>query len=363
MLNEETNKTRVSENGESMSAGALRKTAIAVVAAALSASLAMLAPTGAFLQSENSGMAYADELSDTRAQMDDVEAQIKELQGQISSASEDYNAANIAHDDALAAVEAKSAQIDETQSNIDGLQERIGTRSVQLYKEDPLSTVSAMLGAKDLGEFLDTLNILVKLNADDAAVRDQLADEQEALEREKTELEASEAAAASALEQAKTLSDSLDAQQDELQGQLDDLSEKEREILAERGVIAGSSSVNVPTNTYGSAVLAAAYKYYGLPYQYGGSGPGAYDCSGFVQRVLADVGIHVSHQSESIKNEGYQIPVSQAQPGDVLWRSGHVGICIKVEGGTVTYCDSQNYGTVISTRSSSTGAWGCAVRF
>ena len=340
---------------------------IVALAFALAAPLASIfgASTGSnnMLSSIASDIAYADELDDTRAAIDDVEAQIQELQEQIAHASEEYNSANIAYETALADLEAKTAEIEATQASIDELSERIGTRSIQLYKNDLLSIAAVMLGAQDMGDFIDVLNMLVKLNDDDAAVREKLSNEKEALAREQSELAEIETAAAQALEQARVLSEGLEAQQDELQSQLDDLSDQEREILAERGIVAGTSSVDVPTNTYGSAVLEAAYKYYGLPYQYGGSGPSAYDCSGFVQRVLADVGIYVSHQSEAIKNEGYQIPVSEAQPGDVLWYSGHVGICISVDGNTVTYCDSQNYGTVIQTRTSSISSWSCAVRF
>lgn len=294
--------------------------------------------------------AYADELSDTRAEIADVKAEIEKLQEQIAEYSEEYNEAQISYDEVVAEIESLQASIDE-------LQDRIGTRSVQLYKDGGVSSyISAIFGAETFKDMLDSVIILTKLNTDDMTDRNELAEQQETLENKKSELEAT-------LAEIQEITDEVEAQQDELQDKLNNLADEELDLLVAAGVVGSTSSVSVPSSTYGSAVLAAAYTYYGKGYSYGGSGPNYYDCSGFVQAVYADVGISLPHSSSAIKNSGTLLSVSDAQPGDVLWRSGHVGICISVNGSTVTYCDSQNYGTVIQTRTSSVSSWSYAVRF
>ena len=294
--------------------------------------------------------AYADELSDTRAEIADVKEEIETLQEQIAEYSEEYNTAQLTYDETV-------AEIEEIQSTIDDLQDKIGTRSIQIYKDGGISSyIAAIFGASTLNEVLEGITLLTKLNEEDAANRNELATQQEALETKKTELEET-------IAEIQAITDEVEAQQDELQDKLDNLEEEELELLAAAGTVSTGSSVSAPSNTYGSAILAAAYTYYGKGYSYGGSGPNYFDCSGFVQAVYADVGISLPHQSEAIKNSGTQISVSSAEPGDVLWRRGHVAICISVNGNTVTYCDSQNYGTVIQTRTSSVSAWSCAVRF
>lgn len=51
-------------------------------------------------------------------------------------------------------------------------------------------------------------------------------------------------------------------------------------------------------NVLGPKIKAAAEKYIGKPYDMGASGPDKYDCSGFVQAVLKDVGIDISRTAD-----------------------------------------------------------------
>ena len=71
----------------------------------------------------------------------------------------------------------------------------------------------------------------------------------------------------------------------------------------------------------------------GCPYVWGAAGPNEFDCSGLVTWAYAQVGISVPHQTESMYYAAAaRLPVSEAQPGDVLWISygdgynGHAGI-------------------------------------
>ena len=79
----------------------------------------------------------------------------------------------------------------------------------------------------------------------------------------------------------------------------------------------------------GSAIVAAAYSQLGVPYVWGGSTPGkGLDCSGLTQYCYRQAGIRISHYTEDQKSELRQIPISQARPGDILYRHGHVAIYI-----------------------------------
>lgn len=90
-----------------------------------------------------------------------------------------------------------------------------------------------------------------------------------------------------------------------------------------------SKPTNIPsTNKYGSIVVSAAYSKLGCPYVWGAEGPNTFDCSGLVMWCYRQAGVYLDHYSGSQANSGAVIPLSQAQPGDILWRSGHVGIYI-----------------------------------
>lgn len=77
------------------------------------------------------------------------------------------------------------------------------------------------------------------------------------------------------------------------------------------------------------AVIAAAYSQLGVPYVWGGSTPGVgLDCSGLTQYCYRQAGIAIPRNSEDQAAFGRKVPVSQASPGDILWRPGHVAIYI-----------------------------------
>lgn len=64
----------------------------------------------------------------------------------------------------------------------------------------------------------------------------------------------------------------------------------------------------------------------GAPYVWGGEGPG-YDCSGLVTMAYRSQGIYLTHWSQAQYSEGYRVPVSQAQPGDLIfwnWDGGNI---------------------------------------
>ena len=65
--------------------------------------------------------------------------------------------------------------------------------------------------------------------------------------------------------------------------------------------------------------LTAAVSTVGLPYVWGAAGPRAFDCSGLVQWSLAQAGVVMPRVAVDQAQAGPQIPVSQLQPGDLLF--------------------------------------------
>ena len=83
----------------------------------------------------------------------------------------------------------------------------------------------------------------------------------------------------------------------------------------------------------GSNVVSFAESLVGVPYVYGGTTPSGFDCSGFVQYVYSHFGVNLPRTTTQQESCGTQIPVSQAQPGDLyFWgpkgATYHVAICV-----------------------------------
>lgn len=80
----------------------------------------------------------------------------------------------------------------------------------------------------------------------------------------------------------------------------------------------------------GNAVVDYAYKFLGLPYKWGATGPNSFDCSGFTQYVYKNAaGINISRTTGTQINAGRPVSRSEMQPGDLIFtHAGHVGIYV-----------------------------------
>ena len=80
----------------------------------------------------------------------------------------------------------------------------------------------------------------------------------------------------------------------------------------------------------GNAVASYALQFVGNPYVYGGTSlTNGADCSGFVMAVYSHFGVGLPHSSGAQRGCGYSVGgLANAQPGDIVCYSGHVGIYI-----------------------------------
>ena len=80
----------------------------------------------------------------------------------------------------------------------------------------------------------------------------------------------------------------------------------------------------------GASVANFALQFVGNPYVYGGTSlTNGADCSGFVMSVYRNFGVSLPHSSGGDRSVGYDVGgLANAQAGDIVCYSGHVGIYI-----------------------------------
>ncbi len=116
------------------------------------------------------------------------------------------------------------------------------------------------------------------------------------------------------------------------------------------GAVGGfkDSSSSSSSTVVGTSVVNCALEQLGKPYIWGATGPSSFDCSGLVMFCYNEAGVETPRQSTDMHNtfsnssdweasvisSGYK-----AHPGDVLWKSGHVGLVYEVDsnGSIITY--------------------------
>lgn len=318
-----------------------------------------------------------------------------ELQSSISSSKEDISQTQSTLDGVVAEIANLNNQIQQKQDEINYLQTSIKNLedSINRKEEEIRSRMYAMqsynnsnsyveyiFGASSFSDFFARVDSVNEITSYDEELIDEIADEKKQVEQQKQTVETAKANIESQKQQQEVLQtqyqDLLTKQQNELAA----AQEKQEEISSTQSSLdsflssiiisnpsggsnsSGGSSVtppqNVPTtNKYGATVVAAAYSKLGCPYVWGASGPDTFDCSGLVMWCYAQAGVYLDHYSGSQKESGAVIPVSQAQPGDILWKSGHVGIYI----GNGQYIHAPQTGDVVKI-ASNVGRFTCAVR-
>jgi len=146
------------------------------------------------------------------------------------------------------------------------------------------------------------------------------------------------AAAAQAASQARATAQAR-AASDAAQRQVASTAEAERlhQLAANQPVNPAPAPVpgaRVPSSGGVSAVISFARAQIGKPYQWGAAGPGTFDCSGLTLMAWAQAGVNLSHYTGFQWTETRRVPLSQLQPGDLVFygvtgpHSHHVGLYV-----------------------------------
>lgn len=156
------------------------------------------------------------------------------------------------------------------------------------------------------------------------------AEEEARLAKEAAERKAAQEAAAKAAREAKKKSSSSQSSS----------SSSDSEIIP--AMTSGSGS------QLGKNVADFACQFVGNPYVYGGTSlTNGADCSGFVMSVYKNFGVNLPHSSAADRSVGSSVGgLDNAQPGDIVCYSGHVGIY--VGDGKIVHASTSKTGIIIS---------------
>ncbi len=339
--------------------------------------------------------ASADAIADKRAEAERIARQLEQQGRQVSMLAEDYDAARVqvaSVDEQLAAATSKVQATDAEAGDVRG---RLKEQAVAAYMKGGSMPALAMLAdtksADDVAirsQYVHTVTSGAFDTLDELrAVRLRLDEQQAALSTARADAKAAADLAAAKRKQAAAAQAAQEKTLASVEGELASLvqaeadrraAEEAKKVQAQLAAKAAakaaadaeakakaeavaressrSSSQRSPTTTTtlpkptatagdepstssgggspaagASAAIAEARRQLGKPYQWGGSGPDSFDCSGLTSWAWRAGGKSLSHSSRAQYSETSRVSIADLQPGDLVFYGSpihHVGLYI-----------------------------------
>lgn len=340
------------------------------------------------------------QISDYESEQEAIEEEIDDLDAEMVALLTDINLIQ-------EAIEDKEADIAQTQLDYDAAlavqeeqYESMKIRIKFMYERGEASYLEMFFGASSMGDMMNKANYVEELYDYDrnlleeykltvqkvADLQDTLEEEKSELETSKTELEEEQAYVKEVLAQkkqeyenynavlakAKQEAAAYTAKIKQETAQIKKLEEEERkrkeeeerkrreaeEALraAQENTENGSDSQtnqqeipkpSVPGSGKGQQIANFACQYIGYPYKAGGTSlTNGADCSGFVWAVYQAFGYSLPRSSYAQSTVGKAVSYSEAQPGDIIYYGGHVGIYIG--NGQIVHASTERTGIKIT---------------
>ncbi len=324
-------------------------------------------------------------LADAQARYQSALAQIDYLNGQVFEAEARYTEITDQLNATIAQIEELQASIEQKQTELEEAQNVLAERVSASYRAGTSSMIDILLGATDFNDFISRVYYANKVSDSDAQaiqnvkdIKASLEADQAALQEQRAQQEQLQAEQAAQIEvlnsqvaEAESYAASLDGEVRALIAQRDAeiaaaaeaariAAEQEAQRQAEEALAAGSSpdgwtGGSSDTGTSGgdsggssggssgggspsgggggyqpASVVSAAYNYIGTPYS-------VLDCSGLTSAAYGDCGYSIYHQSgvqyNTVVSKGNLVGAGGLVPGNLVFyaRGGsiyHVGIYI-----------------------------------
>jgi cell wall-associated NlpC family hydrolase len=278
--------------------------------------------------------------ADTSPSLKTLVAKADKLGHQIETLSNQYDGLKIQLNEAKTEAKIANAAAARDATQLAAGQTAVGQIAAQGYMTGGVDPALQLLQNSNPQAFINRASIMLQLQRENGDKVSVLSAAEHAALRAKLTARQEEAKATTLAGQMKIKVDAIQAKENVLNGAA---YKKATEIFDQTG---NYPNVPIPQgNSVGIQALRWALAERGHAYEWGGSGPSVFDCSGLVMWSYEHVGISLAHLTFDQWNEGVHVSRSDLQPGDLIFLYGldHVGIWV----GNGLMVDAPHTGTVV----------------
>lgn len=277
--------------------------------------------------------------ADPGAGAEATRARVDRLYEEAERATEGYNRADEKADALRRKVGQAQDSLARGQERINRMRGALGALAGAQYRSGGLDPTLDLLLSSDPDSYLDRASVLDRVTARQTAALTELRQERHRLDQERAEGRAALAELERSRAEVARHKRSVERKLAEARRILASLTAAERadyERASRSGGRAGGPGEELPppadlgpADSRAAAAVLAARSAVGKPYVWGATGPTAFDCSGLMVWSYRQAGISLPRTSAAQRHAGRQVPLSQAQPGDLVTYRGdasHVAI-------------------------------------
>ncbi|WP_282691839.1 NlpC/P60 family protein [Streptomyces sp. CC208A] len=281
--------------------------------------------------------------ADPGAGTEATRAKVDRLYEEAERAAEGYNKAGEKRDALRRTVRQAQDSLARGQERVNRMRGALGALAGAQYRSGGLDPALVLLLSSDPDSYLDRASALDRVTARQSAALTELQRERRRLDQERAEARTALAELERSRAEVARHKRSVERKLAEARRVLASLTAAERADY-ERASRSGGRSGGPgapdeelppppaglgPADSRSAAAVLAARSAVGKPYVWGATGPTGFDCSGLMVWSYRQAGISLPRTSAAQRHAGRQVPLSQAQPGDLVTYRGdasHVAI-------------------------------------
>ncbi|MBN2028578.1 MAG: C40 family peptidase [Actinobacteria bacterium] len=286
------------------------------------------------------GLTFADPVQDKKDELESIKSEVQRIDAQLESVTEQYNLTNLRAEQTRAYIAQKEQELAALNAELEQRKDILGQRMRELYKAGNADFLEVITECKTVDDLYTNVDRIQRISGGDVDIIASVLASRGEVEAVRAELEAQKAGLEATLGELASQKNSIEGNLQRRQAVMAGVEAEVNQLIAEQAanqpVTNPRYSTPLPTvptpdpPPYASAVVQVAYAQLGKPYQYAGSGPNVFDCSGLVMYCYAQVGVRLPHSSYMQARCGVPVSYSELAQGDLVFFHGygHVGMYI-----------------------------------